>query len=164
MHTSGIMHQFLTPQHRNLRIWVWANKKKAQLQLKWARTVPFTSFILWGRIFLMVSDKSGSRILEFFFQLFNTKRDQQSQGILRFYEKKFTNKKGRGPETNPELCPKNESSEKPSTSEDLSSWQDKSSSQKGWVSIDRSMVAALPSTTPRPAHKSSTDDLGSALC
>ena len=44
--------------------------------------------------------------------------------------------------------------------DDLSSWQDKSSSQKGWVSIDRSMVAALPSTTPRPAHKSSTDGLG----
>ena len=35
---------------------------------------------------------------------------------------------------------------------------------KGWVSIDRSMVAALPSTTPRPAHKSSTDDLGPPLC
>ena len=48
--------------------------------------------------------------------------------------------------------------------DDLSSWQDKSSSQKGWVSIDRSMVAALPSTTPRPAHKSSTDDLGPPLC
>ena len=26
------------------------------------------------------------------------------------------------------------------------------------------MVAALPSTTPRPAHKSSTDDLGPPLC
>ena len=47
---------------------------------------------------------------------------------------------------------------------DLSSWQDKSSSRKGWVSIDRSVVAALPSTTPRPVHKSSTDDLGSPLC
>ena len=52
----------------------------------------------------------------------------------------------------------------PNFSDDLSSWQDKSSSQKGWVSIDRSMVAALPSTTPRPAHKSSTDDLGPPLC
>ena len=48
--------------------------------------------------------------------------------------------------------------------DDLSSWQDKSSSQKGWVSIDRSVVAALPSTTPRPVHKSSTDDLGPPLC
>lgn len=48
--------------------------------------------------------------------------------------------------------------------EDLSSWQDKSSSQKGWVSIDRSVVAALPSTTPRPVHKSSTDDLGPPPC
>ena len=47
---------------------------------------------------------------------------------------------------------------------DLSSWQDKSPSQKGWVSIDRSVVAALPSTTPRPVHKSSTDDLGHPLC
>lgn len=28
----------------------------------------------------------------------------------------------------------------------------------GWVSIDRSMVAALLSTTPRQVHKSSTDD------
>ena len=53
---------------------------------------------------------------------------------------------------------------KPKSLDDLSSWQDKSSSQKGWVSIDRSMVAALPSTTPRPAHKSSTDDLGPPLC
>ena len=52
----------------------------------------------------------------------------------------------------------------PKRLDDLSSWQDKSSSQKGWVSIDRSMVAALPSTTPRPAHKSSTDDLGPPLC
>ena len=34
------------------------------------------------------------------------------------------------------------------------------SASKGWVSIDRSVVAALPSTTPRPVHKSSTDDLG----
>ena len=49
-------------------------------------------------------------------------------------------------------------------SSDLSSWQDKSPSQKGWVSIDRSVVAALPSTTPRPVHKSSTDDLGPPLC
>ena len=32
--------------------------------------------------------------------------------------------------------------------------------QRGWVSIDRSVVAALPSTTPRPVHKSSTDDFG----
>ena len=48
--------------------------------------------------------------------------------------------------------------------DDLSSWQDKSSSQKGWVSIDRSVVAALPSTTPWPVHKSSTDDLGPPLC
>ena len=37
-----------------------------------------------------------------------------------------------------------------------SSWQDKSSSQKGWVSIDCSVVAALLSTTTRPVHKSST--------
>ena len=48
--------------------------------------------------------------------------------------------------------------------DDLSNWQDKSSSQKGWVSIDRSVVAALPSTTPRPGHTSSTDDLGPPLC
>ena len=53
---------------------------------------------------------------------------------------------------------------KPLSWDDLSSWQDKSSSQKGWVSIDRSVVAALPSTTPRPVHKSSTDDLGPPLC
>ena len=44
--------------------------------------------------------------------------------------------------------------------DDLSNWQDKSSSQKGWVSIDRNVVVALPSTTPWPVHKSSTDDLG----
>ena len=29
---------------------------------------------------------------------------------------------------------------------------------KGWVSTDRSMGTALPSTTPRPVRKSSTDD------
>ena len=42
--------------------------------------------------------------------------------------------------------------------------KDKSSSQRGWVSIDRGVIAALLSTTPRPVHKSSTDDLGPPLC
>lgn len=46
---------------------------------------------------------------------------------------------------------------------DLSSWQDKSSSQKGWDSKDRSVVAALPWTSPRLVHKSSTDDLRQSL-
>ena len=49
-------------------------------------------------------------------------------------------------------------------SDDLSSWQEQIIQSKGWVSIDRSVVAALPSTTPRPVHKSSTDDLGPPLC
>ena len=40
----------------------------------------------------------------------------------------------------------------------------KSSSQRGWVSIDRGVIAALLSTTPRPVHKSSTDNLGPPLC
>ena len=48
--------------------------------------------------------------------------------------------------------------------DDLSSWQEQIIQSKGWVSIDRSVVAALPSTTPRPVHKSSTDDLGPPLC
>ena len=52
----------------------------------------------------------------------------------------------------------------PRQSDDLSSWQEQIIQSKGWVSIDRSVVAALPSTTPRPVHKSSTDDLGPPLC
>ena len=92
-------------------------------------------------------------------------------------QKNNTNKKGTSPKgrgtTPPRTKQKRQSllSEReqtlpfqPKSLDDLSSWQDKSSSQKGWVSIDRSMVAALPSTTPRPAHKSSTDDLGPPLC
>ena len=47
---------------------------------------------------------------------------------------------------------------------DLSSWQEQIIQSKGWVSIDRGVVAALPSTTPRPVHKSSTDDSGPPLC
>ena len=42
--------------------------------------------------------------------------------------------------------------------------KDKSSSQRGWVSRDRGVIAALLDTTPRPVHKSSTDDLGPPLC
>ena len=41
---------------------------------------------------------------------------------------------------------------------------DKSARQKGLVSIDRSMVAALLSTTPRLKHKSSTSDLAPQHC
>ena len=52
----------------------------------------------------------------------------------------------------------------PRHQDDLSSWQEQIIQSKGWVSIDRSVVAALPSTTPRPVHKSSTDDLGPPLC
>ena len=42
--------------------------------------------------------------------------------------------------------------------------KNKSSSQRRWVSTDRGVIAALLSTTLRPVHKSSTDDLGPPLC
>ena len=42
--------------------------------------------------------------------------------------------------------------------------KDKSSIERGWVSIDRGVIAALLSTTPPTVHKSSTDDLGPPLC
>ena len=44
MHTSGIMHQFLTPQHRNLRIWVWANKKKGTAPAQMSQNCAFYFF------------------------------------------------------------------------------------------------------------------------
>lgn len=48
-------------------------------------------------------------------------------------------------------------------SEICPSLADKSNSRKGLVSIDRSEVAALLSTTPRPKPRSSTNDLASPL-